>query len=119
MISASALRPIVGELSQWHSSGGDPIYAVSSNVDADHAVPVDVVKRAIANLKKMLPGLAARVHGWTARDERAARHMIRVMSDAVARSGDMKLGLRRTKRRATKRSTKRRRRSGFCGCGGR
>jgi len=40
------------ELSQWHSSGGDPIYALSSNLIGGHDVPIDVAEDALSNLEQ-------------------------------------------------------------------
>lgn len=41
-------------LGQWHSSGSDPLYAVSSNAQSGKAIPQHVAEAAIAKLDKMI-----------------------------------------------------------------
>jgi len=44
-------RDLASRLESWHSSMGDPIYAVSSCGSANHPVPRETFERALANIK--------------------------------------------------------------------
>lgn len=47
---------LLGEmLQQWHSSGGDPIYAVGSHLYAGHHPHINACFNALRNLERTIP----------------------------------------------------------------
>lgn len=67
---ATSCKRLGLELLNWHSSGGDPIYAAGSSLYAGRRIPRDVAKRAAANLESFIPDARARRHGWTPKEAR-------------------------------------------------
>lgn len=65
------------EMMNWHSSGGDPIYAAGSHLNAGMPISRELANKAADALARNLPGAKARMFGWTAKDERSLKSMIR------------------------------------------
>jgi hypothetical protein len=65
MSTPANLKKIGLLMSGWHSSSGDPIYAVGSFFVSGKDYPdLDVVRRAEANLERDLAGAKKKLHGW-------------------------------------------------------
>lgn len=75
-------------LSQWHSSGSDPIYAVSSNASAGKPVPKHVAEAALAKVTSMIDNADA--HGWTPSDVKELNQAKKLLEKSVGKKSDAK-----------------------------
>jgi hypothetical protein len=76
------------KLMNWHSSSGDPVYAVGSSWFAGWAVPADIVQKAWIRLAEDLkkaagsPGYA----GWSKKDVRELRGLVRYLGAKLSKA---------------------------------
>lgn len=86
-----SLKQLGIDMLNWHGSMGDPIYAVGSFYINDQPYPDrSVVVRARDGLSSMIPGADARAHGWTAKDARELRSMVRALDNILSKSTSSK-----------------------------
>jgi sirohydrochlorin ferrochelatase len=74
---ATSCKRLGLEMLNWHSSGGDPVYAAGSNLYAGHRVQRDIARRAATQLESYIPDARARRHGWTPKEARILAKMVR------------------------------------------
>jgi len=74
----------LGEMmSQWHSSGSDPIYAVSSTLYAGKPVAKKTVSKARKKIQTMIPDAEAGMYGWTKDDVASLKKMDKQLGDML------------------------------------
>lgn len=76
-------KDIALKMMNWHSSGGDPVYAAGSTAFAGHLVSPQYVSGAIYNLEKYLPGAKEGKHGWGPEEVEELEEIIAHLEDAL------------------------------------
>lgn len=75
-------------MQNWHSSMGDPIYAVGSYYFSDMEYPKrEVVEEARDSIESMIPRADAGAHGWTKKDAAELRRIKKYLDKVLAKGG--------------------------------
>jgi len=86
MVPPPKNRKVIEDISHWHSSMGDPIYAVGSSWFAGKPVPMDIVERAYGSFEDMHQEAEKNLHGWGPEEVKEIEGILKAMKDAMRRA---------------------------------
>jgi hypothetical protein len=86
MVPPPKNRKVIENISQWHSSQGDPIYAVGSSWFAGHDVPMNIVEDAYGSFETMHQQADQGKHGWGPKEVKEIEGILKAMKDSMRRA---------------------------------